>query len=335
VNVGGVLAALGVPDLHDRLGLVDARITDALSVGNGALAAATLRVAGSGGKRLRPALTVACAHLGDVFDERVVSGAAAVELVQVGSLIHDDIFEEAFTRRGVPTINAVEGSKTALLAGDFVLACAGTEAARAGREQAVVLADTIVALCEGQVAEMRDVGNIDREFSSYVTSITGKTAALFAAACRIGGLCAALPEPMIESLARFGHEFGIAYQILDDVLDVIANPVRLGKAVGIDLCTGVYTLPVLAAAAGDSSGRLRHLLARAEPDDVAAALRIVSTSDGIPIALSHVQHHAERASAAVDGIVGQPTRGLYEFPATYTTWAVEYFTDDSEEQSTA
>jgi geranylgeranyl pyrophosphate synthase len=153
VNVGGVLAALGVPDLHDRLGLVDARITDALSVGNGALAAATLRVAGSGGKRLRPALTVACAHLGDVFDERVVSGAAAVELVQVGSLIHDDIFEEASTRRGVPTINAVEGSKTALLAGDFVLACAGTEAARAGREQAVVLADTIVALCEGQVAE--------------------------------------------------------------------------------------------------------------------------------------------------------------------------------------
>jgi geranylgeranyl pyrophosphate synthase len=325
VDIAEVFAVLRVKDMSDRLALVDARITETLSLVGGGLAVPTLRVAGSGGKRLRPALTIACADIGGVFDDRVVSAAAAVELVQVGSLIHDDIFEGAPTRRGVPTINGAEGAELALLAGDFVLARAGVEVAKAGTDQAQVLADTIVALCAGQVAEMHDVGIVERTVESYLGSIAGKTATLFATSCQVGALCAGLSGPEVESLTRFGHEFGMAFQILDDVLDITADPLRLGKPVGIDVKTGVYIVPVLIALEHDPADELRHLLSRRTPNDVLAALEIVGSSNGIPEALAVMREHADLASRAIDHLTIERARGLYEFPASYTTWALDYF----------
>ena len=328
MDVNDLLTSLAVPDLQDRLGLVERRILETLEHDGARLGPPSIRVAGSGGKRLRPVFTIACAQLGGVFDERVVAGAAAVELVQVGSLVHDDIFEDAPTRRGTPTINAVEGNDIALLAGDFILARAGTEAATVNAEAAGLLARTIVALCEGQMLEMCDQSDVDRPIDRCLRSVAGKTAALFAASCEMGVLCTDLGPATQEAVRRFGHEFGMAFQVLDDVLDVIADPDRLGKPVGIDIATGVYTVPVLYALEGPRGDELRSLLRRNEPNDLVAALQLVRSSEGIDRALGLAREHADRAATALDALPDAPVRGLYELPGRYLDWALGHFTGD-------
>jgi geranylgeranyl pyrophosphate synthase len=140
---------LGVSELGAKLGDVERCLEHALNSPT-ALAAPSRRVTDAGGKRLRPVLTIACAALGGIYDQRGVAAASAAELVQVGSLVHDDLLDGALTRRGTPTINAVEGANTALLAGDFMLAQAGQLAASVGVGAASILATTIRELCIGQ-----------------------------------------------------------------------------------------------------------------------------------------------------------------------------------------
>ena len=182
----------GIPDLPQRLGAVDNRITDVLGAGGALLGPASVRVASAGGKRLRPLFTIVCATTGDAFNDRVVDAAAAVELVQVGSLVHDDILDDAATRRGRPTINAVEGVNHAVMAGDYILARAAELAARVSREAAALIASALGDLCEGQVLELRDAHDPGRTVDAHLESVRGKTAALFECACRLGAHCAGL-----------------------------------------------------------------------------------------------------------------------------------------------
>jgi len=194
LSLDALAGTFGIPDLRDRLAAVDARIAEALEGGGALLGEASVRVASNGGKRLRPLFTVVVAALGDTFDERVVNAAAAVELVQVGSLVHDDILDQADTRRGRPTINAVEGVNHAVLAGDYILARAAELAASVSREAAELVAVTLSELCEGQVRELRDIFDPDRSVDEHLASIRGKTAALFECSCRLGAECGGLTE---------------------------------------------------------------------------------------------------------------------------------------------
>jgi heptaprenyl diphosphate synthase len=323
----------GLPDLPDRLAAVDDRITTALGGDGALLGPASLRVAASGGKRLRPLFTILAAALGDTFDDRVVAVAAAVELVQVGSLVHDDILDDAATRRGRPTINAVEGVNHAVMAGDYILARAAELAARVSREAAALIATTLGDLCEGQVLEMRDAHDPGRTVDAHLESVRGKTAALFECACRLGAHCAGLAPENVEALARFGHAFGMGFQVLDDVLDLIGDPDRLGKPTGTDIVSGVYTLPVLAALRGPAGADLRQALAGNGGDgdvevDVQAAIDLVRQSGTIAEALSAADRYADEAHRAVAHL-NQTTvgEGLGLFPRTYTTWALENLMD--------
>ena len=324
----------GIPDLPDRLAAVDERIAAALGHGGSLLGPAAVRVASSGGKRLRPLFTIVAAATGDVFDDRVVDAAAAVELVQVGSLVHDDILDDAATRRGQPTINAVEGLNHAVLAGDFILARAADLAARAGQQAAALVAAALGDLCEGQVLEMRDLRDLDRAVEAHLASIDGKTAALFACACRLGGLCAGVSDENTDALARYGRAFGMGFQVLDDVLDLIGDEERLGKPTGNDIASGVYTLPVLAALRGPEGDRLRRVLADRGRDggspgvDVAAAIELVRRSGTIAEALTTADRYADEARRAVAHL-NQTTvgEGLGRFPRAYATWALENLMD--------
>jgi geranylgeranyl pyrophosphate synthase len=297
-------------------------------------------VATNGGKRLRPLLTIVGAGLGDTFDDRVVAAAAAVELVQVGSLVHDDILDRAATRRGRPTINAVEGVDHAVLAGDYILARAAELAASVSGEAAELLAVTLGELCEGQVQEMRDAFDPDRSVDAHLGSIRGKTAALFECSCRLGAHCAGLSEPNTRALARFGHAFGMGFQVLDDLLDLIGDADRLGKPTGNDIASGVYTLPVLAALTGPRGDELRRLLPgaggeddpgdgdTASPTELAGAIELVRDSGSMAVALQAMDRYADDARRAVAHL-NQTTigGGLAAFPRLYTTWALETFMD--------
>jgi geranylgeranyl pyrophosphate synthase len=330
----------GIEDLADRLAAVDDKIAATLGRDGALLGPASTRVAATGGKRLRPLLTIVGAALGGAFDEHVISAAAAVELVQVGSLVHDDILDHADTRRGRPTINAVEGIDHAVLAGDYILARAAELAASVSREAAALLAATLGDLCEGQVLELRDTFDPDRSLEAHLGSIRGKTAALFSCACRLGAQVGGLSERNEVALTRYGEAFGMAFQVLDDVLDLIGDASRLGKPTGNDIASGVYTLPVLAALHGPGGGDLRRLLSGplagdgrdaggpSRAADVERALQLVRGSGSVPAALQTMDRYADDARRAVAHL-DQTTIGgaLAAFPRTYSTWALETFMD--------
>jgi len=253
----------------------------------------------AGGKRLRPVCTLVAARTaGNEVTDAVVMGGVAVELVHLGSLYHDDVIDEAETRRGIESVNARWGNLTAILAGDILLGRASEIAASLGTEVAGLLARTIVRLCQGEVAQLRDTFSVARTEASYLRSIEGKTASLFSTACRIGGLVMEAARDQVETLTGCGTAFGMAFQIYDDILDLTASEAELGKPAGHDLIEGVYTLPVIRtlAAGGSAAAELEDLLARPlEPAELEKALAIVRSGPAVPSALATAREYAEQA----------------------------------------
>ena len=218
----------------------------------------------AGGKRVRPALAITASLVldedPDVAPWAVIRGGVAVELVHQGSLYHDDVIDDAETRRTVQSVNARWGNLEAILAGDYLLARASELAADLGTEVAGLLAATIAALCEGQVREVRHAFDVDRSEEAYLASISGKTASLLATAARIGAIVADHSRDVVDAVTDFGHNYGMAFQVVDDLLDVTATDEELGKPSGNDLMEGTYTLPVIRALAGPAGDDLRSLL---------------------------------------------------------------------------
>ena len=233
----------------------------------------------------------------------MVRGGVACELVHLGSLYHDDVIDEADTRRGVETVNAKWGNLQAILAGDFLLARASEIAASLGTEVAGLLARTIGWLCEGETEQLRHTYDLARPEDSYFRSIEGKTASLYGTAARIGGIVAALDRPTVDALTRWGTAFGMVFQIVDDILDVTDSTEQLGKPAGHDLVEGVYTLPVIRTMAmgGGVGEELASLLGR--PLDAAErdkALAIVRANEGVESAAASARRYVEAAEAACE-----------------------------------
>ena len=263
----------------------------------------------AGGKRIRPGFCLA-ASLAQDFDERavaheVIMGAVSVELVHLGSLYHDDVMDDALTRRAIDSVNAKWGNLKAILAGDFLLARASEIAASLGTEVAALLANTIARLCEGQVRELQDAYNLDRNEADYLRSIKGKTAALLSTACKVGGIVAGIPRPLIDTLADFGTHYGMAFQVVDDILDVVATDEELGKPSGNDLVEGIYNLPVLRALAMPNGPALREVLGdKLDAGEREAARAIVKASGGVESALADAQRYANQAAASLEPLGG-------------------------------
>ena len=265
----------------------------------------------AGGKRVRPGFVITAAAIAQSqpapAQDGVLTGAVAVELVHLGSLYHDDVMDEAQVRRNVDSVNAKWGNLRAILAGDFLLARASELAASLGTEVAGLLAATIGRLCEGQVRELQDTGNPDRTEASYTDSIEGKTASLLATSCRIGGLVAGLERPAVDTLTEFGRCYGLAFQVVDDILDIVATDEHLGKPSGNDLHEGIYTLPVIRALNTDCGPQLRNLLGKAVSDaNVRSALQLVRASGGVDQALEAARHYAHQASASLEALPRTP-----------------------------
>ena len=237
-----------------------------------------------------------------------VTGAVACELVHLGSLYHDDVIDEAVTRRGVPSVNARWSNIVAILAGDFLLARASSLAASLGADVAALLAATIGELCRGQVLELQHLFDVDRSEEDYSSAIEGKTAALFATSCRIGGMVSGVSDPTLDALTRFGRHLGMCFQIVDDVLDLSSTDAALGKHAGQDLLEGIYTLPVIYMLR--ESGELRELLGGPlDPDQLddarAIALGTLATgSTAVDVALDVARDHAVKAGDALEGADG-------------------------------
>lgn len=269
----------------------------------------------AGGKRIRPAFSLVAgasraSDLETAHDD-VVMGGVSVELVHLGSLYHDDVMDDATTRRGIESVNYRWGNLKAILAGDYLLAKASEIAASLGTEVAGLLAATIGRLCEGQVVELQEAFNTGRTEDAYLRAINGKTASLLASSCRIGAIVAELPRHQIDALTEFGHGFGMAFQMVDDILDLVGTDKSLGKPAGNDLVEGIYTLPVIRAiaAGGPEADLLDELLgAPLDAAQMEKARVAVRESGQINSALDTAREHVERAVSTLDAIDGTESR---------------------------
>jgi heptaprenyl diphosphate synthase len=296
---------LSLPCLEDDLARVEKALLANVRTGDPFLAEVASHLITAGGKRLRPALAVAVGELsGGPADDDVIMGAVAVELVHLGSLYHDDVMDEARTRRNVDSVNARWGNLVAILAGDFLLARASEIAASLGTEVAGLLAATIGRLCEGQVRELAQTFDVTRSEDSYLISIAGKTAALMSTACRVGAITAGIDRSGIEALTEYGERVGMVFQIVDDILDVVATDEELGKPAGNDLVEGVYTLPVIRAlASAESSEALRRVLGSPlEPDQVDVVRGIIRSNGAVGAAVDVARRYAGESAEALEGV---------------------------------
>jgi heptaprenyl diphosphate synthase len=299
------------PTIADGLERVHGALLDAVAAEDPFLTEVAGHLIRAGGKRQRPAFAMAAAltaapDAGEVTREMMLGGVA-VELVHLGSLYHDDVMDEATTRHFVESVNARWGNLQAILAGDYLLAKASEIAASLGTEVAALLAATIARLCEGQVTELQDTFNSSRTEDRYFRSIAGKTAALFATACRIGSLVGGLPRDRVDALTTFGESYGFAFQIVDDVLDVVATDEELGKPSGHDMVEGTYTLPVLRVlAAGDAAGDLKALLGSPLTDDGRLRARdlVRADTEAIATSVADARRHADAAIEALGDATG-------------------------------
>jgi geranylgeranyl pyrophosphate synthase len=249
----------------------------------------------AGGKRLRPILVLMAA--GRAAGERAVHAATAVELVHMATLVHDDVLDGAPVRRGRPTVVARSGRDRAVGVGDLLFSRAFAELALDGSEGEVIeLSSASVALALGELAQRRDAYDTSLSEERYLWRCSLKTARLFESACRVGRLASG--EPGAEAIATFGRDIGLAFQLLDDVLDVTGPPERTGKARGTDLLDGTVTLPLILGRRLDpglESAELRGL----DPEGAEALCdRIAATG-----ALDEVRERAKRGIKRAKGVL--------------------------------
>ncbi len=278
---------LGEPWALPCLNAVEEGLRRAATTDDPDITAAALHLIAAGGKRVRPLISLATAcGLGAVEpdpNDPVIRGAVAVELVHLASLYHDDVMDEALERRGVRSANARFGNLVAVVTGDFLLARAAGIAARLGQEVASLLADTLAAMCEGQILEVADAHRLGRTRERYLAAIRGKTASLMGAAARIPAIVLGLSRDVQDSLSVVGTTLGMLFQLRDDVLDLVATRDQLGKEPGQDLLEGVYTLPVIVALEDPTIGpALADALAHADdPDQRSHAVSRIRRAGGI------------------------------------------------------
>ena len=282
----------------------------------------------AGGKRLRPVLTLAasrlCGYPGFPEGDRHVGLAACVEFIHTATLLHDDVVDDSALRRGLASANAVFGNKASVLVGDFLFARSFQLMTDDGNLRVLdILSSASATIAEGEVLQMVTQNDLSTPEDRYLEVIRGKTAALFAAACRIGAVIADRPSGEEEALDAYGTNLGMAFQLADDALDYAADQAALGKAVGDDFREGKITLPVLAAyAAGDEPERefWRRTIERSEQaeGDLETALALIARRRAIAATLGRAARFAGRAKQALSVFVDSDTKRALLATADYT-----------------
>nr|WP_042181165.1 polyprenyl synthetase family protein [Kibdelosporangium sp. MJ126-NF4]CEL14855.1 Octaprenyl diphosphate synthase / Dimethylallyltransferase / Geranyltranstransferase / Geranylgeranyl diphosphate synthase [Kibdelosporangium sp. MJ126-NF4]CTQ96514.1 Octaprenyl diphosphate synthase (EC 2.5.1.90) / Dimethylallyltransferase (EC 2.5.1.1) / Geranyltranstransferase (EC 2.5.1.10) / Geranylgeranyl diphosphate synthase (EC 2.5.1.29) [Kibdelosporangium sp. MJ126-NF4] len=260
------------------------------------------------GKQLRSSLLTACAGFGSADPDRVARLGAVVELVHLASLVHDDVIDRATVRRGRPAAHVVVGAELATLAGLACLAAAGTESAELGAEVSLAVSRTIAELTLGELLDVERGFDTDLPLADYQELVRRKTGTLFQLSCLLGAGEARLDEDARRALARFGLEFGTAFQVMDDCLDLAAAD--QDKPRGTDHLLGLFGAPTLYALRADSSGELGRLLLAPTltEEDLPAIRSLVAARGGLDAAADLATSHYRAALAALDEMPEHPAR---------------------------
>jgi heptaprenyl diphosphate synthase len=291
-------------EVRGRLAEVEAGLEKAVRSDSDFVTEAASYLVSAGGKRFRPMLLLLGGHFGDPTDPRLIQGAVAIEIVHLATLYHDDVIDEAVSRRGHTSVNATWGNTVAILTGDFLFARASEISADLGTDVSRLLARTIATLCDGQIREVELIGRDSADEGAYMEIIRRKTAALIATSCRLGGMLSDAPAEAIERLDDLGMALGMAFQLSDDIMDVVSTEAELRKEPGQDMREGVYTLPVLYALQDEEKGELAALLADGplEGERLSRALDIVRADGSLSRARDAVTLQVRRARSLAGGL---------------------------------
>jgi heptaprenyl diphosphate synthase len=287
----------------------------------GPMSAAMNHIVRAGGKRLRPALVILSAKLGEAQPDHIYNTAMGIEFIHTATLVHDDLIDDAETRRGMATIHALLGVNPAIIVGDYYFAKGANLTAAIGMPIIdVIISRAVMTICMGELLQLTSKRDYEQSVEEYYRKIERKTAALLAASCHCGGIVARLSEERAAALERFGHHLGMAFQIADDVLDYTATEEQIGKPVGADLRQGTITLPLMYARKDAAVGpRIRELLAR-EPireADYDEVVRLVRESPAVELAERHAHEFADRASGELSAFPVSEPRTVLEKVCDY------------------
>lgn len=295
--------------VEDDLARVEERLAEETRSDIGAVRDISGHTLLSGGKRLRPALALLSARVvGRQFPaDRAIPAAAAAEMIHMATLMHDDVVDEAPERRGRPTASSLFGNGITVLTGDFLLAKSISLIAHNDDNLQIVrvFADVTVAMAEGEVLQAAVAHNLDIRMETYEEVIERKTARFLAGCCETGGMLGGADAAEAASLRAYGHHLGMAFQIADDLLDLLGDPRKTGKPRGLDLRDGRVTLPLiytLQAADPETRGTLYAILSQTEEitdADIAVVTEIITRYGGFEAARQNAEARTERAIAAL------------------------------------
>ncbi len=302
---------------------VDSTFEERATSGLDILNTASMHALGSPGKRLRTALTLLSGKMKTYRFDKLLPLSVAFEMVHLATLIHDDIVDNATTRRGNPTVNALWGNNIAILLGDYYFAkTAGLIADINDNRIDHLFSDTVATVCEGTIMEMMTAGRIDLTIESYYEKINHKTACLIAACCKGGAIVSQAADEEIELLYTYGLNLGIAFQIIDDILDYTEDQATIGKPAGNDLRQGMVTLPLIYALQEQPRNcqyqavhRLLNGTSQRE-EDLLSVINWVNEGQGVERSRVDAYNFANKAQAA-----------LYHFPVSQNREVLDQLID--------
>lgn len=265
----------------------------------------------STGKHMRPAITLLAANFNPHEHHLAETMAAAVELLHIASLIHDDTVDDSDLRRGKATVSSAWGRNAAVVAGDYIFAKSATLVCDTGNIRVVRrFAETIMDLSSGQLHEMADAHQSSQSKERYMNRIYNKTASLFTTAGESGAILSGAPEQIVQSLWEYGYNVGMAFQIIDDVLDFEATSQELGKPVGSDLAHGILTLPALFAIEDHKTDNpvLQWLENHADSKSLSKAVEFIQSTSAIEDARLSAKEFGDKALASLKKLDSNTSR---------------------------
>lgn len=275
----------------------------------------------AGGKRLRPAFCLLGGKFYHFDLDKLIPLAVALELIHMATLVHDDVVDSSLTRRGIPTVKAKWGNRISTHIGDYLL---GKSLILISRYEnpliPKVLADTSVKMCEGEIIQITTSYNTDQTIRDYFYRINRKTALLISASCQLGAVACGAPAPLHQSLRRFGHHIGMAFQITDDILDMTAEQIKLGKPVGGDLRQGIITLPVIYALqhSGERQ-KLQELITKPNKteEEVNKAIALITACGGIDYSAEVARKYIVKAKKELSRLPDVPVKKTLQVIADF------------------
>ncbi len=302
--------------MQDDLDRVERRLLEAAQIDFPIVSRMIQDLVTTSGKRLRPLLLLLAAKAFTYDRDRAVTAAAGVELLHTASLVHDDSIDMAALRRGQPTLNTHLSSGAVILIGDFLFAQSAILAAATESTRVVsIFASSLGSICDGQLRETLEAHRVDQDRESYERRIFGKTASLFAGAAEMGAVIGGAPNDAVQEMRSFGGDIGMAFQIVDDVLDLREGTQTLGKPAGNDLRQGVVTLPTMIFASGLPAGSpardtLEAIVAGDElrDDAIGAIVAEIRASGALEKAEEIAAEYSESARSRISIVPDNETR---------------------------